>query len=132
MVYGRYLESEGKFSSLLNKARYFFNFKNVLFMIFSFVLSSQMFESGYPLLSVALFGVANIFNVPLLLVGVFSGLGLLVTGISFSAGIKLLAIFILFIIITSLINIEGLTKKYSTLLKLIISITMIAQKNGKT
>lgn len=125
MVYGRYMESEGKFSSLLNKARYFFNFKNVLFMIFSFVLSSQMSDSGYPLLSVALFGVANIFNVPLLLVGVFSGFGLLVTGISFSAGIKLLAIFVLFIIITSLINIEGLTKKYSTLLKLIISITIV-------
>lgn len=130
MVYGKYLESEGKFSNLFNKIKYLFSFKNVLFMVFSFVLSSQMFEGGYPALSIALFGVANIFNVPLLLVGVFSGLGLLVTNITIGMAVKIFAIFVIFILITSLINIEGLTKKYATLLKLMISVVIVEVVSG--
>jgi len=125
MVYSRYFESDNKFISLFSKLKYFFNFKNVVFIIFSFIASSQLFECGYPIFSVAIFGVASVFNVPLLLVGVFSGLGLFITSITSASIFKFLAIFTCFIFVTSLINIEGLSKKYATLLKLEISILIV-------
>lgn len=125
MVYSKYFESDNKFSLVINKLRDIFSLKNVVFIILSFIFSTQIFHSDYSQLSVVMLGLASVFNVPLLLVAVFSGIGMIFSTVTTSGIIKLVFMFVLFTIITSLINIEGISKKYSTLLKLIISILIV-------
>ena len=125
MVYSKYFESDSKFSLVINKLRDIFSLKNVIFIILSFIFSTQIFHSDYSQLSVVMLGLASVFNVPLLLIAIFSAIGMIFSTITTSGIIKLVFMFVLFTIITSLINIEGISKKYSTLLKLIISILIV-------
>lgn len=125
MVYSKYFESDSKFVVVINKLKEIFSFKNIIFIVLSFIFSTQIFHSDYSQLSVVMLGLASVFNVPLLLIAIFSALGMLFTNIAVSAVIKLIFMFVLFTVIMSLINIEGISKKYAVLLKLIISTLVV-------
>ncbi|MEG0872864.1 MAG: hypothetical protein RSE00_02675 [Clostridia bacterium] len=127
MIYNKYLgyDMEGKVSTIINSLKKAISFKNILFIILSFIMSSQNFMGEFSPFSFVLFGVASVFNVPLLLVLISSGLGMLIGHITTIAIVKLLTFFALFTLITALINIEGVSKKYCVFIKLMISIVVV-------
>ncbi|MEG2348516.1 MAG: SpoIIE family protein phosphatase [Clostridia bacterium] len=99
--------------------------KNIIFVILSIVMSNMTFMGEFSPFSYVLFGVASVFNVPLLLVLIFSIIGMAINSITVVAIIKLLAFFVLFTFITALINIEGISRRYSVFLKFIISVVTV-------
>lgn len=121
MVYNRYLEQGGRLSNILSFLKRVFSLKNILFAVLSFALSSLVFAGEFTPFGYVMFGVASVFNVPLLLVLIFSVLGMLSAGLKATLLIKLLAFFGLFTFITALVNIQGVSKRYSVFFKFMIS-----------
>lgn len=124
MVYSKYFDTDSKLSIIINAVIKFFNIKNIVFIFFSLILSSQIFIGNYPLFTVILFGVASALSVPLLVVAVPSVIGMTICGMNSTGICEILGIFVIFTIITAIINIQGISKKYEVLLKLIISFTV--------
>ena len=125
MIYNKYFESESKIMIVLNKLKKIFSLKNVVFIILSFVFSSQIFIGEYSQLSIVMLGVASVFNVPLLVVALPSAVGLVLGNITQSGISELIGIFIIFTLITAIVNVQGLSKKFEVLLKLMISVAIV-------
>lgn len=125
MIYNRYLENDSKVSNILYFLKRTFSIKNILFAILSFALANVSFVLDCTPFSYVLFGVASVFNVPLLLVLVFSILGISSTSFSTAVLIKLLVFFVLFTFITALVNVQGISKRYSVFFKFILSATIV-------
>lgn len=127
MIYNKYLDSGigDKVSIILNSLKKGFSLKNILFVILSIVLVGQTFMGDFTPFSFVLLGVASVFNVPLLLVLLSSVVGFLISSITTIALIKLLAFFVVFTLITALINIEGVSRRYSVFIKLMVSTVVI-------
>ena len=121
MIYNRYLENDSKISNILEFLKKAFSMKNILFAILAFALANVTFVSDSSPFSYVLFGVASVFNVPLLLILVFSILGISSTSLTSAVIIKLLAFFILFTFVTALFNIQGISRKYSVYFKFMLS-----------
>lgn len=109
----------------LNTLKKVVNFKNLIFVVLSFAMANTSFMGEYSPFSLVLFGVASVFNVPLILVLLSSIAGLALKSISIGILIKLLAFFILFTIITVVVNIEGVSKKTSVFIKFMISLGIV-------
>lgn len=122
MIYNKYFETDNKISNIFSKIKEMFSLKNIVFIILSFLLSSKIFLGDYSQFSSVLLGVASVFNVPLLVVLIPTAIGLMFGTITKLGVIKLIAIFIIFTIFTSIIKIDGISKKYESLLKLLVSI----------
>ena len=127
MIFEKYLESETgqKVSIIFDYIKKGINIKNILFIILSLLLSSQNFLGDFEVFNVVLFGVASVFNVPLLIVLISSIVGLALSHLTVALVIKLVAIFLVFSLITAFINIEGLSKKYAVFIKLISSYLLV-------
>ena len=63
MVYSKYFDTDSKLSIIINAVIKFFNIKNIVFIFFSLILSSQIFIGNYPLFTVILFGVASALSI---------------------------------------------------------------------
>lgn len=125
MVYNKYLDEEetSKISSVLNGIKRIVSFKSIVFVVISLILSSQNFISDFCPFSFVLMGVASVFNVPLILVLVSSVIGIAFGNIGTNTLFMLLGFFVVFSLITALLNIEGISKRYSVFIKFIVSIT---------
>lgn len=127
MVYNNYIEGsikEGlisKFNSIKEKIP----FKLLLFIILSLILSSQGFIENFMPFSYILFGIASVFEIPLLGVLIPAIISLFIGDVSNLEIIKVISFFVAFTFITSLLNIEGVSKKYSVFIKFIISYVVI-------
>lgn len=127
MIYNKYLDEETneKVSSALNSIKRVINIKNIIFVLISLVLSSQNFISEFFPFSFVMLGVASVFNVPLILVLVSSVIGVGISNIGSEALFMLLGFFVLFSLITALLNIEGISKRYSVFIKFMISSVLV-------
>lgn len=127
MIYNKYLDEETneKVSSALNSIKRVINIKNIIFVLISLVLSSQNFISEFFPFSFVMLGVASVFNVPLILVLVSSVIGIGISNIGSEALFMLLGFFVLFSLITALLNIEGISKRYSVFIKFMISSVLV-------
>ena len=125
MIYDKYFETDSKISNIFSKIKEIFSFKNIVFIILSFLLSSQIILGDYSQFSPVLLGVASVFNVPLLVVLIPTAIGLIFSSITKIGIIKLIAIFVIFTIFTSIIKIDGISKKYESLFKLLVSIGVV-------
>ena len=125
MIYNRYLENDTRFGNVIEFFGKIFNLKNILFAVLSFALANVSFALDVTPFSYVLFGVASVFNVPLLLVLVFSILGLASTSLTTAVVVKLLAFFVLFSLLTALVNIQGVSKRFSVFFKFLIAISII-------
>lgn len=112
-------------SVIFNTLKKFINVKNIIFIILSLCLSNTSFMGNYTPFSIVIFGVASVFNVPLILVLLSSIAGLLLQTVSWGILIKLLAFFIVFTLITVIINIEGVSRKFSVFIKFMISLLVV-------
>ena len=114
-----------KLVGVLNTIKKFINVKNIIFIILSFALANTSFMGDSSPFSLVLFGVASVFNVPLLLVLISTLIGILIKEVTLNIIIKLLAFFVVFTLITVIVNIEGVSKKLSVFFKFIISIGIV-------
>lgn len=128
MVYNRYIDNilNNKIFSKIDFLKKTLNYKNILFFVITFLVSTQSFLGEIYPFTYIMIALSVLFNVPLILV---LGSAILSVAVSTMAPIYLIKIFITFIVfslITVSINIEGLSKRYAILLKLVIS-TFLAE-----
>lgn len=121
-----------KTSNLLDKLLVIFNtfkkivsVKNIVFIILSFSMANTSFMGDNSPFSIVLFGVASVFNVPLMLVLISSIVGLAIHTISIGLLLKLLVFFVIFTLITAIVNIEGISRKFSVFIKFIIALSIV-------
>ncbi len=126
MIYNRYIneESSEKMSSVLSSIKRIVNFKNIIFILICLALSSQNFISNFYPFSFVMLAVASVFNVPLILILISSVISIGVSNIGSTTLFTLLGFFVIFSLITALLNIEGISKRYSVFIKFIISMTV--------
>lgn len=117
--------SNEKITGVVNTIKKFVNIKNIIFIILSFAMSNTSFMADSSPLSLVLFGVASVFNVPLILVLISSIVGILVQSVSMTILVKLLSFFIIFTLITVIVNIEGVSKRFSVFIKFMISFSVV-------
>lgn len=127
MIYNKYLDEETneKVSSVLDSIKRVVNLKNIIFVLISLVLSSQNFISEFFPFSFVMLGVASVFNVPLILVLVSSVIGMGLLHVGSEALFMLLGFFVVFSLITALLNIEGISKRYSVFIKFMVSSVLV-------
>lgn len=123
--YVRTDSSSERLPILFSALKRFFNLKNIIFIILSLAMSNTSFFSSYTPFSLVLFGVASVFNVPLILILISSVIGLAINSLSIGILLKLLFFFVIFTLITAVINIEGVSKKFSVFIKYLISIVVV-------
>ena len=92
--------SNEKITGVVNTIKKFVNIKNIIFIILSFAMSNTSFMGDSSPISLVLFGVASVFNVPLILVLISSIVGILIQSVSMTILVKLLSFFIIFSLIT--------------------------------
>lgn len=117
--------SNEKITGVVNTIKKFVNIKNIIFIILSFAMSNTSFMGDSSPISLVLFGVASVFNVPLILVLISSIVGILVQSVSMTILVKLLSFFIIFTLITVIVNIEGVSKRFSVFIKFMISFSVV-------
>ena len=110
---------------VFNTIKKFVNIKNIIFIILSFAMANTSFMGDYSPFSIVLFGVASVFNVPLILVLISSVLGLAIHTISIALLIKLISFFVIFTLTTAIVNIEGVSRKFSVFIKFAISLVIV-------
>lgn len=114
-----------KISVVFSTLKKFFNIKNFIFIILSFAMANTSFLGSSLPFSLVLFGVASVFNVPLILVLMSTLVGLAIKSISIGILLKLLSFFIIFTLITAIVNIEGVSRKFSVFIKYLISLVVV-------
>lgn len=117
--------SNEKITGVVNTTKKFVNIKNIIFIILSFAMSNTSFMGDSSPISLVLFGVASVFNVPLILVLISSIVGILIQSVSMTILVKLLSFFIIFTLITVIVNIEGVSKRFSVFIKFMISFSVV-------
>ncbi len=127
MIYNKYLdeETDEKISSLLTGIRRIVNLKNTIFVMISLILASQNFISDFLPFGFVLLALGSVFNVPLILILISSTIGMVINSVASTNLFMLLGFFVIFSLITALINIEGISKKYSVLIKFVISLAVV-------
>lgn len=127
MIYDNY-EQEGvvqKINIILSTIKKKINFKTIVFIMLSIVMANIRFMGEFQPFPYVIMGVASVFNIPLLIVLLSSLIGLAVCCATVTTILKLLAFFAVFTFITALINIEGISRKYSVFFKFIMSVAII-------
>lgn len=127
MIYNKYISGEisQRFENISSVIRQRVSIKNILFIILTMLLTNQTFITDISPFSYVLFGVASVFNVPLILVLASSLISLAISGITTYILIKMLAFFAVFTFITAIVNIEGINKKNSVFIKFLVSYLIV-------
>lgn len=126
MIYNKYLDNDidEKVGSVVNTIKKVVNFKNIVFVLFALLLSTKTFIGDFKPFNYVMLAVASAFDVPLLLVLVASVVGLAIGG-NTSSLILLIVFFLLYNLVTAIVNIEGINRKYSIFIKFIASIAIL-------
>lgn len=127
MVYNKYFNevNSQKMGNIIEGIKKKVSFKNILFIVLTILLTNQTFITDFSPFTFVLFGVASVFNVPLILILISSGISMFIGGTNLMEIANLLSFFIVFTLITALINIEGVSKRFSVFIKFIISFIAI-------
>lgn len=83
-------------------------------------LSTNIFPIGYVML-----GVASAFNVPLLAIAVITVLSMFLFKVSLNVIVPYIFFFVIFTLATAILNVKGLTRKYTILMKMVLSIIIV-------
>jgi len=128
MVYNEYLEDDILDSSMSHTSQIkksIVSFKTIVFIALSIILSMQTLTGGLNPFGYVMLGLASIFNVPLLAVFVASAVGMAISAFSITEIVSLTLFFVIFTFFTVMINIEGISRKYSAMIKLILSVSIV-------
>ena len=126
MIYNKYLDSDidEKMGSVLNTLRKVINIKNLVFVLIAILLSTKTFIGDFKPFNYVMLATASAFDVPLLLVLLPSVIGLAVAK-DVSSIILLVVFFLLYNLVTAIVNISGMNKKYSIFVKFEASIAIL-------
>ena len=126
MIYNKYLDSDidEKMGSVLNTLRKVINIKNLVFVLIAILLSTKTFIGDFKPFNYVMLATASAFEVPLLLVLLPSVIGLAVAK-DVSSIILLVVFFLLYNLVTAIVNISGMNKKYSIFVKFEASIAIL-------
>lgn len=126
MIYNKYLDNDidEKVNSVFSTIKKIVSFKNIIFVLFALLLSTKTLVGDFRPFNYVLLAVASAFEVPLILVLISSIIGLAIGGYT-SSLILLLIFFLLYNLVTAIVNIEGINKKYTIFLKFIASIAIL-------
>ena len=121
MIYNKYLDNDidEKIGSMFSTVKKIVSFKNIIFILFALLLSTKTFIGDFRPFNYVMLAVASAFEVPLILVLVASIIGLAIGGNTTSL-ILLLVFFLLYNLITAIVNIEGINRKYTIFINYII------------
>ncbi len=124
MIYNKYVTNilDSKIFSNLGIFKKIFSLKNILFIILTILLFPQFFMGDISPYGYVVLGVASLFNIPLILVLISSVISTVIFSVSSVVIFKMIMAFALFTILASLINVEGLSRKYVILVELLFSI----------
>lgn len=128
MLYNEYLEEDmldNDISQTVTTKKSIVSFKTVVFVALSLILSMQTLTGGLNPFGYVMMGLASVFNVPLLAVFLSGVVGMLISSFSMSQVIGLTLFFVIFTFLTVMINIEGISRKYSSMIKLVLSISIV-------
>lgn len=129
MILNKYIEDNNaifeKISDFFSVIRKRISFKSIFFILLTLVLSNQTFVTDIPPFVYVLFGVASLFDVPLILILISSFVSMFFGEFSNTILAKILSFFVLFTLITSLLNIEGVSKKHAVFIKFLLSFAII-------
>lgn len=129
MIFNKYVEDNNvifdKISDFTSFIGEKISFKSIFFILLTFVLTNQTFITDIPPFIFVLFGVASLFDVPLILLLISSIVSMMFGSFSNVMLAKVLSFFVLFTLVTSLLNIEGVSKKHSVFIKFLLSFTVI-------
>lgn len=126
MIYNKYLDNDidEKVGSVINTVKKVVNFKNIMFVLFALLLSTKTFIGDFRPFNYVMLAVASAFEVPLLLMLVASSIGLAIGGYT-SSLILLVVFFLLYNLVTAIVNIEGINKKYTVFIKFFASMCIL-------
>ena len=126
MIYNKYLDSDidEKMGSVLNTLRKVINIKNLVFVLIAILLSTKTFIGDFKPFNYVMLATASAFEVPLLLVLLPSVIGLAVAK-DVSSIILLVVFLLLYNLVTAIVNISGMNKKYSIFVKFEASIAIL-------
>ena len=126
MIYNKYLDNDidEKVGSIVNTIKKVVNFKNIVFVLFALLLSTKTFIGDFRPFNYVMLAVASAFEVPLLLVLIASVIGLAIGGYT-SSLILLIVFFLLYNLVTAIVNIEGINRKYTIFIKFFASIAIL-------
>lgn len=99
--------------------------KVVSILVITLIVSPIMIKTDIYPASYAMLGVASVLNIPLLLASAVVILSMFIFGLPSSSIITFSCVFVVFSLITAMLNINGLSKKYSVLIKLFISLVIV-------
>lgn len=129
MILNKYIEDNSvifeKISDFTSFIKKRISFKSIFFILLTFVLTNQTFITDIPPFVFVLFGVASLFDVPLILLLISSIASMLFGSFSNTILAQVLSFFVLFTLTTSLLNIEGVSKKHAVFIKFLLSFTII-------
>ena len=126
MIYNKYLDNDidEKVNSVFSTIKKIVSFKNIIFILFAILLSTKTIIGDFKPFNFVILAVASAFDVPLLLVLVSSIIGLAISGNS-SLLLVLCIFFLLYNLVTAIVNIEGINKKYTIFIKFTASIAIL-------
>lgn len=126
MIYNKYLDNDidEKIGSVFSTVKKIVSFKNIIFILFALLLSTKTFIGDFRPFNYVMLAVASAFEVPLILVLVASIIGLAIGGNTTSL-ILLLVFFLLYNLITAIVNIEGINRKYTIFIKFFVSMAIL-------
>lgn len=126
MIYNKYLDNDidEKMGSVLNTIRKIINVKNLVFVLFAILLSTKTFIGDFKPFNYVMLATASAFEVPLILVLLPSIIGLAIAR-DVSSIILLVVFFLLYNLVTAIVNISGMNKKYSIFVKFEASIAIL-------
>lgn len=128
MLYNEYLDEEILEDNIVytkQVKKNIVSFKTVVFIILSIVLSMQTLKGGLNPFGYVMIGIASIFNVPLLIVFLSSILGMIISSFTITKMLILTMFFVIYTFFTVMINVEGISKKYDAMIKLMFSLAIV-------
>ena len=128
MILNKYIEENinlSFFSGIITSIKRKISKENIVFVVLALLLSNATFVTNLHPFMYVLFAVASLFDVPLLIVLLSSLLSMYIGNMPSIEIIKGIIFFVLFTLITSLLNIEGTSRKNSVFIKFILSFTIV-------
>lgn len=126
MLYNEYLSEEDSYileNEEIKKGT--INFKLINFCIITVLLSLISSSGESSIFPYVMLGLASTFSLPLIVIYISSLVGMCISGITLTSFLIFTAFFITFCILTAIVNIEGISKKYVNMIKMIISMFIV-------
>ena len=125
MLYNEYLSDEDSYIIEEKKEKNKINFKYINFCIITLLLSIISLKGEISPFPYIMIGLASTFSLPLILIYAMSIIGMVIGANTLSSFVLFTLYFAFFSVFTTVVNIEGISRKYVNLIKMVISMLVV-------